>query len=282
MASLHERPDETWQVRFGNRVNGRDKRKRINFNKLSRRDALIAKRHVEELVECQSLAMPPSRQTREWLDGLSDTHHKRIAKKGLCNSRDCRDTQTIAGLCSHFLDWKKNRSADASIQVYERSTRMIRAYFSESRDISTIAPAAIDDFLRWIYAKGKIIDGEYGAPLAPTTASSRCRTVKSIFRRATRKRLIAAADFLDMFEDMPRQTRTNPERQRWVDADVVREVIKHAKSNEQRLIFALGRWGGIRMPSELLQIMWGCVDREAEKIRILSPKQRNTPIRRTR
>ena len=41
---------------------------------------------------------------------------------------------------------------------------------------------------------------------------------------------------------------------------------------EWRLIFALARWGGLRIPSELMQLRWQDVDWAGSKLRITSPK----------
>ena len=279
MASLHRRKGG-WQVRYGPRVNGRDARKLITIGEMSRSEAVAAKLHIEHLHECQRLSAVPSIRTRRWLESLELKVHNRIAKKGLCEYRCDEQTKTVGGLCKHFLDWKNKDMASSSIEVYQKSIRMLTHYFGDGRDITTILPAEMDDFFRWVYKKGRLVGTEYKRPLAPTTASRRCQNVQSIFHRAERQQWIDSVAYHAMFDRMPRQTRMNPDRQHWVDAETVQHVIdKGAMNNEQRLIFALGRWGGIRMPSELIQIRWSDVDRETEKIRVTAPKQRSNPHR---
>ena len=282
MASLHRRECGGWQVRFGKRTNGRDCRKQINLGKLTKRQAEAARRHIQSLVECRELNASPDALTRDWLQSISDELHKRLADKCLCAERVQEAAETVGGLCKHYLEWKSKSATQSSVDVYQKTTRMMIHHFGEQRKLSEIRPADVDDFIRWVYSSGGYNKGRYDGKLSATTASRRCQTAKSMFRRASRLRWIPTSEFYEMFESLPRQTRVNPTRRHWVEAKSVQIAIEHAANDEQRLIFALARWGGIRIPSELLGIEWTHVDRKRDRILIHSPKQINNPHKITR
>ena len=265
MASLRARPKGAWQISWDK------KRRHVTFDAMTRRQALAARQHMNHLIDAQEMKTPIDRRTREWLDTLSAKVHARIAEHGLCDHRFAKESRTVDGLCKHYLQWKSD-AAESSKVVYGNAIRMLTEHFKPGTDIASITPADMDDFIKAVYKSG----------IAKTTASRRIQTVQSIFRRAARQKWIAREEFYDMFENVPRQTRTNPKRQHWVAVEIVEKAIEHAKNNEQRLLFALGRWGGIRMPSELLEIRWDDIDRESEKILIRSPKQINHEHRRER
>ena len=264
MASLHPR-DNGWHIRFGKRIRGKDNRKTIVLTEASSKEALAARDHVTHLEECNALGTPVSAATRKWLREMPPELHARLVEKVLvAHHRWEEDSKTVAGLCSHFLEWKAKTVEPESVNVYRKTTGMLERYFGGGMDITEIRPAQMDDFIAWAYGE-----------VAKTTASRRIQTVKSIFRRAARQRWIDSRDYWEFFESVPKQTRTNPKRRHWVDADVFRRVMEHARTNEQRLIFALARWGGLRIPSELRGLTWDDVDREHDKIRIRAPKQKN-------
>lgn len=273
MASLHPRSDG-YQVRFGKRHRGKDLRKTIRLGHIGKRAAETAKLHIETLYQCKLLEAAPGGRTRAWLDSLPAEILNRIADKGLCAHRH-DEVHTIDNVCQKFIEWKRNLGRKpASIVVYENAVRMLVHYFGADRDIASIAPGEIDDMVAWAYVSGgQNDDGDYTEPLAATTHSRRFQNIKSIFNRAARMKWLPMADFYQLFDSLPKQVRTNRKRRAMTPESAVYAAMKHALNNEQRLIFALARWAGIRMPSELIRITWQDVDRESEKLLIRAPKQ---------
>ena len=60
----------------------------------------------------------------------------------------------------------------------------------------------------------------------------------------------------------------NPERQRFIDAAMSKAVFDACPNADWRCIFALGRFCGMRCPSEVLNLKWSDIDWDAGKIRI--------------
>src|SRR5262249_10861052 len=64
----------------------------------------------------------------------------------------------------------------------------------------------------------------------------------------------------------------NDARKVFIQVATVQKVMEEAPDQEWRAIIALARFGGLRVPSELLPLTWGDVDWERSRLRIRSPK----------
>ena len=58
----------------------------------------------------------------------------------------------------------------------------------------------------------------------------------------------------------------------YVSTKDAQKVLKACPDTQWRLIFALARWGGLRVPSEPLALRWVDVNWEQQRIRVHSPK----------
>ena len=64
----------------------------------------------------------------------------------------------------------------------------------------------------------------------------------------------------------------NTARQFFVTRDMTTAILNACPDAQWRLIVALARYGGLRIPSEIIHLRLGDVDWDAGKIRISSPK----------
>src|SRR5262249_19798160 len=64
----------------------------------------------------------------------------------------------------------------------------------------------------------------------------------------------------------------NPSRLRYVTTAELGRVMDAAPSLEWRLVFALARFAGLRIPSELANLSWDSVDWNARRLTIPSPQ----------
>src|SRR5437764_472666 len=64
----------------------------------------------------------------------------------------------------------------------------------------------------------------------------------------------------------------NAERKRFIDRATTLRLLDTAPSLQWRLIIALSRFGGLRCPSEHLQLKWGDINWERERFWVTSPK----------
>jgi integrase len=57
-----------------------------------------------------------------------------------------------------------------------------------------------------------------------------------------------------------------------VTREEAQKVLDACPNAEWRLIFALTHFGGLRIPSELMQLRWGDIDWERGRMTVRSPK----------
>jgi len=91
---------------------------------------------------------------------------------------------------------------------------------------------------------------------------------KQFFNYAIRLKLIES----NPFADLKSTVQANPERFYFISTEEASKVLDACPDAEWRLIFALSRFGGLRCPSEHLELTWDCVDWENGRIQIKSPK----------
>ena len=74
------------------------------------------------------------------------------------------------------------------------------------------------------------------------------------------------------FSDLKGTAGANRDRDYFVSLEEIDKVINACPDAEWRLIVALARFGGIRIPSELITLQWSDINWEEDKITIHSEK----------
>lgn len=101
------------------------------------------------------------------------------------------------------------------------------------------------------------------------TANKWTRIAKEFFKGAVDRELIPKNPFSHV-----RGLTVAPDKQRrvFVPAEVVQKVIDVIPCPEFKLIVALARWGGLRVPSEPLELTWADVDLPNGRLIVRAPK----------
>ena len=108
------------------------------------------------------------------------------------------------------------------------------SYFGEGRALDSIVPADID---RWVI---HLQTSEY----EQATIGRTIRRARQLFTAAVRAKLIHE----NPVDGIRAPAQHNPERTRFIDRDAIGKMMEVA-DREWRLILALARHGGIRIPS---------------------------------
>ncbi|MBX7165532.1 MAG: site-specific integrase [Pirellulales bacterium] len=101
------------------------------------------------------------------------------------------------------------------------------------------------------------------------TARRHCGRAKQFFRAAQRKRLIGENPFADMAGC---GVRANKDREYFLSLEDAYKVLAACPDPEWQLLFALARFGGLRIPSEAVELRWQDIDWENRKVLVRSPK----------
>lgn len=239
------------------------RRKSISVGNLSDRNADRICDKVTELVQSVRLGLPLDDGVAKWLSKLDDKTHSKLAKAGLCEARVGRseDYQHQAQTLGEFLDdyiAKRTDVKKATLTVYGHVRRNLIDCFGADKPLLELTPGDGDEFVRFLKRE----------ELAATTVNRRLSLARTAFTTAVRERLISQ----NPFADVRAGTRSNPTRQRFISQEVIADVIDQAPDAEFRLLIALSRFGGLRIPSEALSLRWDDVDWDRMRIRVPSPK----------
>jgi len=254
MASYHTTGDGLKVIQF--RASKR-KRMSIRLGRVSDRDAGRILEKVEGLITARRHNDTPPAALVEWLAGIDDVLHDRIAKVGLCEPRKGRVAVTIGELVKRFTATRKGVKASTRAN-WKQGHDSIIAYFGADRDITSITAS---DAIGWRESQiGQVKEA---------TIRKRTRMVKLLFNWAIDHELIRRNPF--KHKRIPSSSIAGQQKP-YVTCEVADKVIDALPDWRWRLFFALGRYAGLRLPSEALALRWSHIDFEHNRMRVPVPK----------
>ncbi|HHH76270.1 MAG TPA: integrase [Phycisphaerae bacterium] len=233
------------------------KRPKIRLGKVSKREAEAFRGHIENLVRASSTSVAISQATADWLANLPDALRDRIETAGLIGPRDQRESLTLAEWLRKYIAGRTDVKASTIIN-YEQVERDLIRHFGQDRMLESITAGCAEDFRIRLKADG----------LAEGTIRRRCKRAKQFFMAAVKRKIIDQ----NPFADMKCGNSSNPERYYFIRPEDMQKVLDACPDVQWRLLFALARYGGLRMPSELLPLKWADVDFATMRFVVHSPK----------
>ena len=261
MASLMEKPGGRWSLQF--RLRPRTERQTIALGAMTAAQARGFQERVEALVDAMRADSPFDPSTAKWVAGLSDDLHAKLARVGLITPRDNGEAAAATPLLGRFVDNYIDKRKDVKTRtkiIYGQVRGNLVAFFGATRPMNKITPGDCDDWRLWL---------ESDQGLADNTIRRRCSAARQFFRAALRHKLIAENPFADMKGCSFVEVR---DREYFVTRKQAQQVLDACPDAQWRLLFALARFGGLRVPSEPLGLRWQDVNWERERILIHSPK----------
>jgi len=217
---------------------------------MSKRHANAVKLKIEHLLAAKIAGHPPDDDIMRWVAGLRGSHlAQQLAKHGLIPHRE----STSLG---EFLEAYFARRADVknSTQVNWRHTkRNLLAFFGADRSLSEITTGDAKDFERYLKTEARenrYVDKTAADGLSTETVRKRISNAKQFFQDAFERELIRK----NPFTGLKSATQGNPDRFFFVTQEITDKVFDACPDCEWRLIFALARYGGLRVPSEILRL----------------------------
>ncbi len=262
MAALIKKPlrdprRKGWVVQFTARDG---KRPKVSLGCVSRKVADEARRHIEHLVLASITGAAPDRTTAEWLDSLSDKLYQRLVRAGLVAAREAKQEPESLGLgewIDRYIETVEQNLRPNTVRKFQQARRALVGFFGEGKPITAITGGDAEDFKHNALAKH-----------AEATVATHIKCAKQLFGYAVKHRKIAE----NPFAETKAGSQHNERRRQEVRASVIRRAIAHAPNDEWRLIIALARFGGLRIPSELGELKWTDVDIANAKFTVRSPK----------
>jgi len=266
MASISDDPNGRRRILF---MAPDGSRKAIRLGKIDRKSAEQICRHVEALLSAKMSGESIYPTTAAWLPTIGDSLRTKLAATGLIDDeRSVRGTALGKFLDSYMA--KKTDVKPASLLAVEQVVRNLKEFFGIDRALSTVTAGDAEDFKRWLStdARTRGAGREKTPGLSPATVAKRLQRCSAIFGDARKRKIISE----NPFAGIKQPKGTNSARQAYVPVELIEQLIEKAPSVEWRLLLAMSRYLGIRVPSEPFSMTWDCVDWERNRIRIPSPK----------
>jgi integrase len=241
-------------------------RPRVNLGRINRRQAETVKAHVEQLMSCRRTGtiIPPASQT--WLAGLPDAIRDRLEALEIALPRVNAKRYTVTAWIDEYLTQRtdiKPRTRENMNQA-----RAFLVDFAGELQLADFTAGHADEVRRALLAKG----------LAESTVRRRTKRMKQFFTAAIKRRLITE----NPFADIPTANVANTARQAYIDRETITAVIDACPDASWRLVFALARYGGLRMPSEIQRMTWEDIDWLNARFKVHSCKTEHIPGKASR
>ncbi len=232
-------------------------RRTVRLGKCSQRAAKDVRDKLEALLGSLSLGMPVEPDVRRWLDSLSNDFYRRLVAAGLAPSRESKAPLTLGELCDQYVSGRSD-VRERTRFVYRHSVQSLLEFFGAGKLLADLTEADGEGWSRYLTEKG----------LALATARKRTQVVKQILDNAVKRRILPA----NPFAALKSASVANPSRQFFVDRATAERVLAACPDAEWRCLFALARFGGLRIPTEALALTWADVDLGERRILVHSPK----------
>jgi integrase len=253
MASLHREPNGRWRIQFPTQPDG--KRPSIRLGRIPEKTARTFHSHVEHLHSAKSAGHPVDSETARWLANLPEFLHERVARAGLAPDRESLKPATLGPMLAAFFEGVDVKPSTRTRM--EQAERALLSHFGEGRDAASISPADAEAWradLRKRYAQA--------------TVSRTVLYARQMFRWAEQHGFVPA----NPFADVKAGPQVNASRAVFIDRATIAKVIDAAPDAEWRLLIALSRFGGLRVPSEAIALRWTDVDWEHNRLAVRSSK----------
>ena len=229
---------------------------------------------IDDLIGALKNNLTPTPATQRWLLDLDKPVFEKLKRLGLCEAahevcllRERRDNKELVQIPSleGFREWYKiQREADcelSTVKKHQSSLNNLINYCSEHEPrIKLISDVAEEAAFRFQLARIK--------ERAEATASKDIKVCKTAFGYAVRIGWIQE----NPFKYLKTGSEVNPEGHFILPIEDYERMIDACPNSTWRTIIALGRIGGLREPSELVNLKWIHVNWGNGQVLVTSPK----------
>ena len=252
--SRHNTKGKTYRIRLSETEH--PNRPRIGLGKCTKRQANTAMLNIENLLCAKRTGDPVSPSTQNWLVELPISTRNRLVSLGLARPRQHNDI-AIGEWIDNYIESRTDIKAGTATAM-KQAAKDIEGYFDKDTLISNFTEHDASSLRIKLLDRG----------LAESTVRRRCKYARQFFEAAVKKRIIDE----NPFNDVPVAGRINTDRQQFISQDDIQKVIEACPNAQWRLIFALSRYGGLRIPSELFGLTWDDILWDKKRFIIHSPK----------
>lgn len=248
MANIGKDPAGRWLVQY---VDCDNRRRTFRVGRLPKAAVETLRGHIEQLVHAQVAGIAPPKATSRWLGEIGDKLRDKLARFGLVSNSHRQQATTLKRLIELFTT--RPNIKPNTCKAWATTHKSLLAYFSEDRDVRTITKGHAKAW-RESLRRGR----------AENTIRKMTAIAKATFNCAIDYEIIETSPF----DKLPSTMVENKARMIHVSPEVSGKVLAACPDAEWRLIFALARWGGLRIPSELFALRWSDVLWDQQKFQV--------------
>ena len=171
---------------------------------------------------------------------------------------EAKPAATLGPFLQAWLAARKGDYKPASLIAWGQVIDALTRFLGADCPLVDVTPAKGEAFRQSMLA----------ADLRATTIHKRLQHARMFFAHAKRQGLVDA----NPFEYVRHRPGDASERRAYVPAADVLRAIEHAPNGTWKLLIALSRFAGLRVPSEALSLRWQDVDWERGRLTVPSPK----------
>lgn len=238
-----------------------DKRHTLRLGKIPKKDAKRVLVLIEWLITARRLQTPLSGEVAAWVEKLDDRLARRLAKLGLIP-----ETERIP-IAEFAKDWLEKKKQEGLSPGYMSSLGLVIKELLQccgNITLDEFTQARAEAFRERLFDRG----------LEPATIRLRCHQAKAMFTEALRQKLIGS----NPFDGIQIRYGDRDERsQYYIPIMDVQKVINALPSPHEKLLVALSRFAGLRVPSEVLSLRWQDIDWETDRMTVSYIKPGKVP-----
>jgi len=248
---------------------GQKRRRRIRVHGVTKRQAESIAARVQALVGAKISGDALDTATQAWVANLGDDLRDKLAEHGLVEAR--RRTN-LKEFTDKFIESRKGDVSERTILNWQSTRDKLAGHFGNDVTIQEITEDDADEWYEWLCQQRTT----KGSLFAKATISGHVKRAKRFFSAAIKAKEIDRSPLAELVAG----SQVNDERNQYVSVSDVELVIDKAPDAEWRLIVALARYAGLRMPSEALRLERSDIDfkRNRMTIRKGKTKKREMPI----
>ena len=236
----------------------------------SKQQCLAFASHLDVLISSVSTGTSVPADTQVWLSRISDKLHQRLVKMGVVQTRP-KHTFFLAYVDAYIAS-QSTRVCDKTVKVWKRARRLAASFFGPTMRLDELTSGMAVEFKDFLHGCNGKRKGEL---MSVANVNKMCAVLAQVYAHAIETGLVPKNPFVNSM--IKRSVPPNPKNHVYVDPALVRTVITKCENEEDALMFALGRFAGLRLPSEIQELRWSDVDLGNGVMRIHSPKLRNRP-----
>ena len=223
----------------------------------NKRSAEGFRNNLDLLASARTIGGDLSPALMEWVNGLSDDVHAKLASDGYLEPRVI--VGTLKDLTDHFLNGEEAQSKkDSTLRSRQTMVKRWHAFFGSRRNV---ADFTTNDAKRYA--------AYHADKYAPATWGREIRSLKSIFQYA-----VEDLDWIkkNPFRKLKGASQANKDDLHEVTLEETKLIFDECPTAEMRLILCLARFGGLRV-SELAVLEWDGVNYDRNTLTVNVPKK---------